>query len=66
MILMFSMGRQDVFPVDDLVIKKAMVSLYDLKSEKRALIKELEAIAENWKPYRSYACFILWDWKDAK
>ena len=66
MILMFSIGRKDVFPVDDLVIRKAMVSLYDLKSEKRALINELEAIAENWKPYRSYACFVLWDWKDGK
>ncbi len=66
MILMFSMGRQDVFPVDDLVIRKAMVSLYDVQSEKRALINDLEALAEQWKPYRSYACFVLWDWKDGK
>jgi DNA-3-methyladenine glycosylase II len=65
-ILMFSMGRKDVFPVDDLVIRKAMISLYDLKSEKRAQINEMEKIATNWSPFRSYACFILWDWKDGK
>lgn len=66
MILMFSMGRKDVFPVDDLVIRKAMVSLYGVQSENRALIKELEAIAKSWMPFRSYACFVLWDWKDGK
>jgi DNA-3-methyladenine glycosylase II len=66
MILMFSMGRKNVFPVDDLVIRKAMISLYGVQSQNRALIQELEAIAEGWMPYRSYACFVLWDWKDGK
>lgn len=64
MIMMFSLGRTDVFPVDDLVIRNAMIDLYEVKSEKRQLIHDLEAIASRWRPYRSYACYLLWDWKD--
>lgn len=66
MILMFSLGRPDIFPVDDLVIRQAMISLYGVTSEKRKLITDLESIAEAWRPYRSYACFALWEWKDKK
>ncbi len=62
MILMFSLGRQNVFPIDDLVIRNAMIKLYGLTSEKRALFNELEEIASHWAPYRSYACYLLWDW----
>lgn len=64
MILMFSMGRHDVFPVNDLVIRNAMVQLYSVTEEKAALIKKLESISEAWRPYRSYGCYLLWDWKD--
>lgn len=64
MILMFSLGRADVFPVDDLGIRNAMVNLYGLKTEKRQLITDLQSIAEGWRPYRTFACNLLWDWKD--
>ncbi|GAB5539426.1 MAG: DNA-3-methyladenine glycosylase [Salibacteraceae bacterium] len=62
MILMFSLGRPNVFPVDDLVIRNAMIKLYGLTSERKALYKDLEQIAAMWAPYRSYACYLLWDW----
>lgn len=64
MILMFSLGRHDVFPVHDLVIRNTMVQLYGLTEEKAALIKALESISERWRPYRSFGCYLLWDWKD--
>ena len=64
MILMFAMGREDVFPVDDLGIRKAMLKLYDVESTGKQLISDLEAIADKWRPYRSYACLLLWDWLD--
>ncbi|MCO4807546.1 MAG: DNA-3-methyladenine glycosylase 2 family protein [Flavobacteriales bacterium] len=64
MILMFSLNRPDVFPVDDLVIRNAMIKLYGVTCEKRQLIRDLEEIAEPWSPYRSYACYSLWSWFD--
>ena len=66
MILMFSLGRPDVFPVDDLIIRNAMILIYDVKSEKKQLYKDLEEIALTWGPYRTYACLILWDWYEGQ
>lgn len=62
MILMFSLGRPDVFPVGDLGIKNAMVKLYSLNdNDKKALKKRMKEIAQAWQPYRSYACYFLWE-----
>lgn len=66
MILMFSLQREDVLPLDDLIIRSNMVALYDVKSEKKQLIADLTQIAEAWRPYRSYACRYLWAAKDSK
>lgn len=60
MILIFNLGRQDVFPMGDLGIKNAMVELYDLTSEGKPLLSEIEKIAAQWKPYRTYASLFLW------
>ena len=65
MILMIQLLRPDVFPKKDLGIQLAMKKLYNLESEKKELLKEMEEIAENWKPYRSAASFYLWSWKRA-
>jgi DNA-3-methyladenine glycosylase II len=65
MLLMFALGREDVFAVDDLGIQKAMRKLYKLKEmEKKELRQTLQRIAERWSPYRTYACMYLWRWKD--
>ena len=67
MLLMFTLGREDVFAVDDLGIQQAMTKLYDLDTtDKKALKKQMLAISENWAPYRTYACFYLWKYKDGK
>lgn len=69
MIIMFSMGRDDVFPIEDLTIRQAMIKLYGLvdpeppknpSNHSRELRKEMARISDNWKPYRSHACFYLW------
>ena len=60
MILMFALDRPDVLPLDDLVIRNAMIERYAVTSEKRQLRLDLEEIAEAWRPYRSYACYALW------
>jgi DNA-3-methyladenine glycosylase II len=66
MILIFSMNRLDVFPIDDLVVRQSMIKLYGVNTEqkKKALYKELTDIAENWKPYRSVASRFMWKMKD--
>ena len=61
MLLMFAMGREDVFAADDLGIQKRMIDLYDIRYEHKKELKEkMIAIAENWRPYRSYACRYCW------
>lgn len=67
MILMFSLGREDIFAVDDLGIQQGMAALYDLdSSNKKKLQIDMKEIAESWRPYRSYACRYIWKWKDGK
>ena len=58
MFLMFALARPDVFSVGDLGLKNAMIRLYGLtKPTNQQLLK----ISEKWKPYRTYACRILWE-----
>ncbi len=65
MILMFTLGREDVFAVDDLGIQQSMIKLYRLKIDnKKELREKLLKISGKWSPYRTYACFYLWRWKD--
>jgi DNA-3-methyladenine glycosylase II len=61
MLLIFTLGREDVFAVDDLGIQKAMINLYGIdKTDKKKMKAEMLKIAESWKPFRSYACLYLW------
>jgi DNA-3-methyladenine glycosylase II len=66
MILMFSLFREDVLPLDDLIIRNNITKLYNVQSEKKQLMSDLTVIAEKWRPYRSYACLYLWAAKDSK
>ena len=56
MFLMFALGREDVFPVGDLGIRKGMQVLFG-EDTTRA---EMRDIAERWQPYRSYASLYVW------
>lgn len=65
MILMFTLERSDVLPLDDLVIRQGMVELYqvgDLKG--KVLTRKLTEIAEPWRPFRTVACRYIWQYKD--
>ncbi len=65
MILMFTLGREDVFAIDDLGLKQGVIRLYNLKeTDKKLLQKKIEKISLKWSPYRTYACRYLWNWKD--
>ena len=65
MLLMFALGREDVFAVDDLGIQNAMIKLYKLdNSDKKKLKEDMLRLSAKWSPYRTYACVHLWRWKD--
>lgn len=65
MLLMFSLGRENVFAVDDLGIQQAMIKLYKLNPpNKKALTEKMLQLSAKWSPYRTYACMYLWKWKD--
>ena len=67
MILMFTLGRENVFAVDDLGIQQAMAKLYGIQSvDKRQMKAQMLKQAEKWQPYRTYACMYLWRIKDVK
>jgi DNA-3-methyladenine glycosylase II len=56
MYLMFTLGRPDVLPVDDLGVRKGAEKLY-----KRSFTpKTLGAYGERWAPWRSAAAWHLW------
>lgn len=67
MLLMFTLGREDVFAVDDYGIQVAMKKLYGLDdSNKKEFKGEMLRLSQKWSPYRTYACLHLWRWKDGE
>ena len=64
MLLMFSLDRPDILPVDDLGIQQAMIGLYGIEEEGKLLKKKMLEIAEPWRPYRTTASRYLWTWKN--
>lgn len=67
MLLMFTLGREDLYAIDDLGLQNAVVKLYKLKIEnKKELREKILKISAKWSPYRTYACLYLWKWKDNK
>ncbi len=59
MFLMFQLKRPDVLAVGDLGIRRAVERAYGLPDLPSA--DDLVRMAEPWRPYRSHACFLLWD-----
>jgi len=65
MLLMFSLARPDIFPVDDLGIQQAMKRLFKIEEQNpRQLKTRMIELSEPWKPWRTVACRYLWRWKD--
>ena len=62
MMLIFTLGRPDVFPIEDLAVRNAMKAVYGLTSEKKELRKELIEIANAWSPYQSLGSRYMWAW----
>jgi DNA-3-methyladenine glycosylase II len=58
MFLMFQLGRPDVWPVDDLGVRKGYSLIYGLDALPAP--KELEVLGEVYRPFRSIAAWYCW------
>ena len=58
MFLIFSLGRPDVLPVDDLGVRRGMQISYGLADLPKP--DEMRTIAEPWRPYRSAGAWYMW------
>ena len=56
--LMFCAGHPDVFPAGDMALRRAVQ--WGLGLDELPSIKQVEAIAANWSPYRSAAALLFW------
>ncbi len=66
MLLMFTLARPDIFPVDDLGIQQGMQRLFKIEEQNPRLLKiRMTELAEPWRPWRTVACRYLWRWKDS-
>lgn len=64
MFLIFSLGRLDVFPHDDLIVRSSIKELYKL--DELPGKQQSHAIAATWKPYSSIATWYCWRLIDVK
>ena len=58
MFLLFHLGRPDVWPTDDLGVRKAMARLRALPELPTR--REMDALGERFRPWRSVASWYLW------
>jgi 3-methyladenine DNA glycosylase/8-oxoguanine DNA glycosylase len=58
MLLLFDLGRLDVWPVDDYGVRKGYAKTF--RKRKLPTPKQLLAIGEKWRPYRSVAAWYFW------
>jgi AraC family transcriptional regulator, regulatory protein of adaptative response / DNA-3-methyladenine glycosylase II len=61
-VAMRALGMKDCFPASDLGIIKALTQILGQKPH----LKEIQALAEQWHPYRSYAALCLWNQYESK
>lgn len=58
MYLMFSMGRVDIWPVDDLAVRAGITRI--LGKEGKPTPKVVDGWGETWRPYRSVVALLSW------
>lgn len=65
MLLMFTLGREDVFSADDYGIQTAIKKVYKIDdTNKKEFREKMIRLSKKWAPYRTYACLLLWKFKD--
>lgn len=65
MLLIFTLGREDIFAIDDLGIQNGMIKHYHLdNTNKKQFREQMVKKSLKWSPYRSFVCLHFWGWKD--
>ena len=64
MLLIFTMGRLDVMPVDDFGVRAGLKHLYGLAEMPKKT--EFSNWTDSWSPYRSVGAWYLWRLADAR
>lgn len=65
MLLIFTLGREDIFAIDDLGVQNGMIKHFRIDdSNKKKFREDMLRKSKKWSPYRSYVCLHLWGWKD--
>lgn len=64
MFLVFQLGRLDVWPVDDYGVRKGYARLHGLVEPPHP--RELDALGERYRPYRSVAAWYCWQTADTQ
>lgn len=57
-LLLFGLGRQNLFPAADIGIQNALKKLYNL--DRKPTLEEMDQYKVAWEPYLSYASLYLW------
>lgn len=58
MLLLFDLGRPDVWPIADLGVRKGFAKTFGKR--KLPTPKQLMKLGEKWRPYRSVAAWYMW------
>ena len=58
MLLLFDLGRRDVWPVHDYGVRKGFAKIFGRR--KLPTPKQLMKLGEKWRPYRSAAAWYFW------
>ena len=58
MLLLFDLGRPDVWPVDDYGVRKGFAKIFGRRKLPKP--KQLMKLGEKWRPHRSVAAWYFW------
>lgn len=58
-LLIFGMGRADVLPAADIGLRNAIKQVWELGMQPSE--EEVRKLAENWRPWRTYITYYLWE-----
>lgn len=53
--LMFCLQSPDIIPLGDIAIKNTLKELYNCQTQ-----EEMKLLSDNWKPFRTFASYIIW------
>jgi DNA-3-methyladenine glycosylase II len=58
-LLIFGMGRPDILPAADIGLRNAVRNVWNLENQPSE--EEVRSLAEEWKPWRTYITYYLWE-----